>query len=109
MSGTRRAIQFVGNLRQLDEHGLLCGIHFVDRWNKHHIRQALQLGTIRFQRARVFLEVLVRAELQRIHENARHHAVAMPACEAHQIEMSLMQVAHGRHESDGTFVSQSCT
>jgi 3-methyl-2-oxobutanoate hydroxymethyltransferase len=75
---------------------------------EHHIRQALQLGTIRFQRARVLVEILVRPELQRIHKDARHDAAAVFACEAHQVEMPVVQIAHGRHEGDGMLLGQSC-
>ena len=75
---------------------------------EHHVRQALQAGTIGFQRARVFVEILVRPELQRVHEDARHDAVAVLACEAHQVEMAFMQIAHGRDEGDGMLLGQSC-
>ena len=59
---------------------------------------ALEPAAIRFERARIAVEVLVRPELQPVDEDAGDDAVAVRARDAHQREMALVQVAHRRHE-----------
>ena len=48
--------------------------------------------------ARVALEILSCAELEGVHEDARHHDIALGAGTAHEGEMALVQRAHGRTE-----------
>jgi hypothetical protein len=45
--------------------------------------------------------VLVRAELQRVHENAGHDVPAVQVRCADQARVAGVQVAHGRDESHG--------
>ena len=56
----------------------------------------------------VAVEILAGTKLQRVHKDARHHAVAMLARETHQIEMPFMQIAHGWHKSDAGLAAQAC-
>ena len=51
-------------------------------------------------RARIAREVLARAELERIDEDARRHAPVPSSGEAHQGEVPFVQGAHGRNEAD---------
>ena len=53
---------------------------------------------VALQRARVGVEVLVRRELQPVHEDARHHRARRAARPSHQRQVALVQVAHGGHE-----------
>jgi hypothetical protein len=50
--------------------------------------------------ARVFLEILVRRELQRIDEDAGDHKALALTRDSHQRQVTFVQIAHGRHEND---------
>ena len=59
-----------------------------------------QLVAVGLEGARVFVEILVRAELQAIDEDRGDHGVAVGARLFHQADVTGVQVAHGRHEND---------
>jgi hypothetical protein len=74
-------------------------IHVGFRGGEQHVDAlALQLLDVVLQRAWIFVEVLVGAELQPVHEDRRHHGVTMLARQAHQRKVAFVQVAHRRHE-----------
>jgi hypothetical protein len=88
-------------IRRLHAVFLRLRVHVrLGRREQHVHAFALQLLDVVLQRARVFVEVLVRAELQAVDEDRRHHRVAMLARQAHQRQVAFVQVAHGRDESD---------
>ncbi len=77
------------------------GIEFALVRRKDHVdAERREPGEIGVEGARIAVEVLRRAELQTVHEDAHDHALAVAAGNAHQIEMSFVQIAHGRHERD---------
>ena len=49
---------------------------------------------------RVGLEILVRAELRRVDEDAQDHTVGTPGRLIDQREVAIMQKAHGRHQAE---------
>jgi len=57
--------------------------------------------TVARQVTRIAGEILVRAELQRIDEDAHGHALGELAGAVHEAQMALVQVAHGGNEADG--------
>ena len=52
------------------------------------------------QGAGVAFEVLPGGELQGVDEDRNHQAIAALPRLAHQLQMAIMQVAHGRHQPD---------
>src|SRR5207244_9002489 len=50
--------------------------------------------------ARVALEILLRAELQRIDEDAQHHAIGMIPGAVHEAQVALVERAHRGDEPD---------
>src|SRR3989449_8322133 len=52
--------------------------------------------------ARVALEILLRAELQRIDEDAQHHAIGMIPGAVHEAQVALVERAHRGDEPDAT-------
>jgi hypothetical protein len=48
----------------------------------------------------VAIKILLRTELLRIHEDAHHHQVRLPAAGFDKRKMSFMQIAHGRYKAD---------
>ena len=86
---------------------LRLGIHVTLGGRKQHVHAfLLQLLDVVLQGARVLVEVFVRAELQAVHENGRHHRIAVLARQAHQAQVALVQVTHGRHEGDAVLAAQ---
>ena len=49
---------------------------------------------------RVLLEVVETIELSRIHEDARDHMITLVARVLHERDVTGMQSAHGRNETD---------
>ena len=58
--------------------------------------------------ARVGVEVLLRAELQAVHEEAGYDCVAVRLRLAHEGDVAFMQVAHGGYEGDAAGALQGC-
>ncbi len=100
---TESATEDVRQLRHVHDRaaGRALRIHLVDRRQEQHVRAELgqQRGII-VRSARVRGKILVRAELQRIHEHACDHAPAVVVRRTDQARVSRVQVAHGRHERD---------
>ncbi len=55
---------------------------------------------------RVLVEILVRAELQTIDEDARDDGIAVLARKPHQRQVSFVQIAHRRHEGRTVLAAQ---
>ena len=103
MAGPQRAAQPVGDAG--DRHGreLLAGIHLVLAGRVCDVAARLaQLGEVALLVAGIGGEILLRAELRRIDEDAGHRHVAAIERTLHQADMPLVQRAHGRHQPDGT-------
>ena len=61
----------------------------------HAVRR--ELLAILLERARIALEVLAAGELQPIDEDRRHHHRRVLVRDADQTQMTVVDVAHGRH------------
>ena len=66
---------------------------------------ALEKRGIGFERAGIAVEVLVRAELRRVHEHARDDPVGALARRVEQRMVAVVEVPHGRHEADAQAVA----
>ena len=64
-----------------------------------------ELAAVAVERARVAVEIFVRRELRRVHENADGDLVRALSCLAHEAEMAFMQRAHGGNQPDACAVS----
>ncbi|MCY1237853.1 hypothetical protein D9M72_505650 [compost metagenome] len=94
-------------MRRLDAVFLRHRVHIALGGRKQHIDAlSLQLLDIVLQRARVLVEILVGAELQAVHEDRRHHRVAVLARQAHQRQVAFVQVAHGGNEGGAVLAAQ---
>ena len=75
--------------------GHALGVNFRDFGCVQHLHAlAEKLFLVRRHGAGIGIEVFVGAELQGIHENTDHHHVAQRSRLAHEIEVTLVQVAH---------------
>ena len=63
--------------------------------------RVFQLFAVRFERARIFLEIFAGAKLRGIHENGSDHRLAFGDGRANEREMARVQRAHGGHEAGG--------
>ena len=72
---------------------------------------ALQQGAIALELARIGVEILSRAELQRIHEDRDHDMRGAGPGLAHQCQMAFMKRAHGGDQRDRSVPAQvvDCT
>ena len=61
---------------------------------------AEQLFLVRRHGAGIGVQVFIGAELQGIYENADDHHIAQAPRLAHQVEVALVQVAHGGNEGN---------
>ena len=76
-------------------------IHLLDRGMEHHAASVLlEQRAVAVKVARIGLQVLIRAELGRVDEIRRDNTVAHRNCLVYQARVTLMQVAHRRHETD---------
>lgn len=93
------ALEDVAELgRRRDLVALRNRVHLALVGREHDVdARALELRAVGGEGARVGVEVLVRGELQPVHEDRRHRAVAVTLRDAHEPEVALVQVAHGRH------------
>ena len=68
-----------------------------------------QRGEVGFDCTRVRVEVLVRAELQRVHEDRHHHDRALDSFRrADQREVALVQCTHRRNQHDPSAGRPKC-
>ena len=60
------------------------------------------MRAIGLEGARITVEILIRAKLQAVDENAGDNRIAVRARLSHQRQMTRVQVAHGRYENDAS-------
>ncbi len=86
-----------GNFR-----GKTLRIHFAHGRRPQQIDAGFaQQRAVLHQLARIGVEILVRAELQRIDEDRHRHAIGHATRLAHQHEVPVVQRAHRRHQRQG--------
>src|SRR5690606_9237078 len=68
----------------------------------------LQPVAVSLQGARVRVEILVWCKLQSIHKDAGDHHIAQRLCAAHQVKVTVMQIAHRWHKSWRLEGAQRC-
>ena len=99
--GPRRALELLGERRRLDAIDLRRRIHLLFLRIEEHVDAfALEPRAVGLQRPRIAVEVLVRAELQPIDEDAGDDGVAVLAGDPAQRQVAVVQVAHRRDERD---------
>jgi hypothetical protein len=99
MPGAVRALQDVLEVRGLDHEGLPLGIDFLLVRLEHDVHAGgLEPRAVSLERARIAVEVLARAELQAVDEDADHRARRARLGDVDQLDVAVVQVAHGRHE-----------
>ena len=103
MPGPGGALQLVGQRPRLDRGAEPVGVHLAGVGREDEFAaDGLELGHVVVEGARVGLEVLALAELQRVDEDRRdHHGTRQRLRGPHQFEVPLVQGAHGGHEDDG--------
>jgi hypothetical protein len=85
--------------RRIDAEFLRLRIQvFFGRREQHVHAFLFQLVDVGLEGARILVEILVRAELQAVDEDRGDHRVAVLARQAHQRQVALVQIAHGRDE-----------
>ena len=101
MARAELALQHARQGGHLDARGAL-GAMRIDLVHLRHEHQVAagggQHALVLARRARVVREILVRAELHGVHENAGHEALAVAARGLDEAQMPGMQVPHGGHE-----------
>ena len=86
----------------LNKGGKAVRIHLGHLGMEHHVTAALgQQRTVVLEITRIGLQILTRTELGRIEEHGRYRAVALLHGRFDQTGVSFMQIAHGRHQTDG--------
>ena len=102
MPRAMRAVEHVGDPGHAHAHRAVGAerVHRPDRRPPQQVAAgAVEPLRVLFGRARIAREILVRAELGRVHEHAGDDAVGMRARQLDQRKMARVQVAHRRHES----------
>src|SRR5437763_1970458 len=101
-----RALHTVGYLGHVDrrQHGA-ARVHLL-HWRSEDHRCAFGLGhgDVAVEIAGISRQVLVGAELQRIHEHGDRGDVALSSRAANQRGVPLVQIPHRRHQTDGLAV-----
>ena len=86
----------------LNKGGKAVRIHLGHLGMEHHVTAALgQQRTVVLKITRIGLQILTRTKLGRIEEHGRYRAVALLHGRFDQTGVSFMQIAHGRHQTDG--------
>ena len=100
MAGPRRAVERLGDAGDGHRGGETRRIHFLDGGGEQQVAAGAgeQFGVARLA-AGIGLEILVRAELRGVDEDADHDAVGMQARQLHQRQVALVQRAHGRRKA----------
>ena len=107
MAGTELAFKLVLDIRRIKLVFLRLRIKLTLVGRKKHIDPRRDKPrTIVLEGTRILVEILVRAELQAIHEDAGDHRITEPACLLHQGNMSGVQVAHGRNKNNASAIFQ---
>ncbi|MCY1541823.1 hypothetical protein D9M68_775260 [compost metagenome] len=100
-TGSEMPFQDVGQLgRRLDLVALGVGIQLLFGGREHHVATGLlQPGAVGLQGARIGVEIFVGRKLQAVDEDAGHRHITQRLGRANQIQMALVQIAHGGHKS----------
>ena len=107
MAGTELAFKLVLNIRRIKLVFLWLRIKLTLVGGKKHIDACRdKLRTIVLEGTRILVKILVRAELQAIHEDAGDHRVTEFARLLHQGNMPGVQVAHGRNKNNAPAIFQ---
>ena len=112
MPGAVRPAQHLVEPLDRDRRGKSGRVHFRNCRRPQQIDAGVlqQLAVLR-QLARIGIQILVFAELQRIDENRHRDAIGNLARVAHQRQMPVVQRAHRRHQCEGfspTFERDQC-
>lgn len=95
--GTLENVGDLGWWRNLKSLGL--GVELVLIRRKGHVTTRCgERSHILRERSRIAVEVLIGRKLEPIDEDACNNGIGMRPCLRHQVEMTLMQVAHGGHK-----------
>jgi hypothetical protein len=101
VAGSRRAAEAVGQRRNRDPGGKAVRIDLLDRRREQEVdTQGVELADVAGLVARIAGQIVRLVELFGIHEDRRDHPVALAARPAHQLQVPLVQRAHGRHDAD---------
>jgi hypothetical protein len=101
MTGAEFAIENILDSRRLDDVFLRLRVKIgFGRCKQHIDAGGSQLVAIGLEGARIFVEILVRAELQAIDENAERPPCRRGPGLLHQADVAGVQVAHRRDEND---------
>ncbi len=96
---THRAFPPRGERARRHRHVTSAGVHLVHRRHEEEIHAArLGLRRVAGNVARIAIEVLPRSELERIDEDAHHHALGASARLVDEPKVSFVKKAHGGHE-----------
>ncbi|MNC85149.1 hypothetical protein D3C83_07330 [compost metagenome] len=94
-----RALQDVLKIGGLDHESLALGVDLLLVRNEQHVHaRRLQARAVGVERSGVAVEILARAELQAVHEYAHHGAGRARLGDVDQLDVAVVQVAHGGHE-----------
>ena len=101
VAGAMLAFEYLGQPFDGDRRGdVTIGIHLVHRRCPHEIGETSELLLVPFEVTRVGVEVLVRSELGRVHEDAHDDGVGELTQASHVGQMALVERPHRRGESD---------
>ena len=101
MSGAELAVEDVLDIRRFDRVFLRFRVKIGFRRREQHVDAGgMQLGAIVLEGARILVEVLVRAELQAIDEDAGDHRVAMGSGLRHQADVAPCRLPMVGNEYD---------
>ena len=102
MPRSRRALERIGDGAGDDARERLGGIHGGGVGDEHAV-DAARLGELPVARqvARIPGEVFVRAELERIDENADHDTIRELTRAVHESQMAFVEISHSGNETDG--------
>ncbi|MNZ90484.1 hypothetical protein D3C78_1094480 [compost metagenome] len=103
VAGAAGAAQAFGNARDADDGlpGHAVGVHFLDGRGEQQLAAGLEeFFLVGGEGARIAVEVLAGAELQRVDEDAGDDEIGALGGFGHQRGMAGMQIAHGRHQAD---------
>ena len=104
MPETEAAFEFVRDLGQINVKSLRLRIHlFLVRRPHDVVALGLELRTVVFEGPWVFLEVLALPELKPVDEDRGDRHGGEVTRDAHEAQVPVMDVAHGRHARDLRF------
>src|SRR6185312_4035869 len=105
----RSPIQPPAHAFHIDEGARAGRVHLLGRWREHQIHAfTLQSGAVGFKGSRILGEILIWAELGRVHENGDDNRSACRPGRTDQGQMPLMQCAHRRHKPDALAAGPHC-